>query len=125
MHKDFLDHVRRNVEDDALMSRDQILGIGLLIVSLIVIVVYGWLVFFTEYSMLILQLTGFIAVAGVFGILAWIGYTLATTPPPKPIEEIEKELEEELKKLEKEVSEEKPKEEAEKKEEAKEEKKQA
>ncbi len=124
MHKDFLDHVRRNVEVDTLMSRDQILGIGLLIVSLVVIVVYGWLVFFTEYSMLILQLTGFIAVAGVFGILAWIGYTLATTPPPKPIEEIEKELEEELKKLEKEVSEEKPKEEAEKKE-VKEEKKQA
>ncbi|MFZ8793387.1 MAG: transcriptional regulator, partial [Acidilobaceae archaeon] len=39
------------------------------------------------------------------GILAWIGYTLATTPPPKPIEEIEKEIEEELKKLEKEMAE--------------------
>jgi len=37
--------------------------------------------------------------------LAWIGYTLATTPPPKPVEEIEKELEEELKKLEEEVKE--------------------
>jgi len=47
----------------------------------------------------------FIAVAAVMGILAWIGYTLATTPPPKPIEEIEKELEEELKKLEKELQE--------------------
>jgi predicted DNA-binding transcriptional regulator len=33
-----------------------------------------------------------VAVVGVFGILAWIGYTLATTPPPKPIEEIEKEM---------------------------------
>jgi len=39
----------------------------------------------------------------VLGILAWIGYTLATTPPPKPIEEIEKEIEEELKKLEEEA----------------------
>jgi len=29
----------------------------------------------------------------VLGILAWIGYTLATTPPPKPIEDVEKELE--------------------------------
>ncbi len=101
------------------MNKDQVIGVGLLIVSIIVIIVYGWLVFFTEYAMLLLQLTGFIAVAGVFGILAWIGYTLATTPPPKPIEEIEKELEEELKKLEKETApEEKPKE-AEKKEEAK------
>jgi len=41
-----------------------------------------------------------IAVAGVLGILAWIGYTLATTPPPKPIEEIEKELEQESKQSE-------------------------
>ncbi|HDJ96884.1 MAG TPA: transcriptional regulator, partial [Thermofilum sp.] len=61
--------------------------------------------FLTEYTMLLLQLTAFIAIAGVLGILAWIGYTLATTPPPKPIEEIEKELEEELKKLEEEEKE--------------------
>jgi len=42
-------------------------------------------------------------VAAVLGILAWVGYALATTPPPKPIEEIEKEIEEELKKLEQEA----------------------
>ncbi|MEM3142148.1 MAG: transcriptional regulator, partial [Zestosphaera sp.] len=85
------------------MSRDQVIGYLLLAASAVVIVVYGWLVFATEYALLILKLTGFIAVAGVFGILAWIGYTLATTPPPKPIEEIEKEIEAELKKLESEV----------------------
>ncbi len=73
-----------------------------MVVSVVVIIVYGWLVFFTSWWVLILQLTGFIAILGVFGILGWIGYTLATTPPPKPIEEIEKELEEELKKLEEE-----------------------
>jgi len=63
---------------------------------------------FTEawLSLFVLKLTGFVAVAGVLGILAWIGYTLATTPPPKPIEEIEKELEEELNKLEKETKQE-------------------
>ncbi|MEM1603918.1 MAG: transcriptional regulator [Zestosphaera sp.] len=87
------------------MSRDQVIGYLLLAASAVVIVVYGWLVFATEYALLILKLTGFIAVAGVFGILAWIGYTLATTPPPKPIEEIEKEIEAELKKLESEVTE--------------------
>jgi len=38
-------------------------------------------------------------VAAALGIVAWIGYTLATTPPPKPIAEIEKELEDELKKV--------------------------
>ena len=41
-----------------------------------------------------------LAVTAVLFIAAWIGYTLATTPPPKPIEEIEKELEEELKQIE-------------------------
>jgi len=91
------------------MNKDQALGIGLLIVSIAVIIVYGWLVFFTEYAMLVLQITGFVAIVGVFGILAWIGYTLATTPPPKPIEEIEKELEEELKKLEEEEKKTSPK----------------
>lgn len=69
------------------------------------IIVYGWILFFTEWTLLLLQITGFVAVVAVLGILAWIGYTLATTPPPKPIEEIEKELEDELKKLEEEVKE--------------------
>ena len=101
------------------MSRDQAIGALLVAVSIAVIVVYGWLVFLSEWWMLILKITGFIAVLAVFGILAWIGYTLATTPPPKPIEEIEKELEEELKKLEAELKEEK------KGEEKKEEKKEA
>lgn len=96
------------------MSRDQLIGGILILISAAIIVVYGWLVFLppswsvfnTPVDLFILKLTGFIAVAGVFGILGWIGYTLATTPPPKPIEEIEKELEEELKKLESEVREE-------------------
>ena len=82
------------------MGRDQVIGVLLMVLAMVVVIVYGWVVFFTEWSLLLLQITGFVAVAGVFGILAWIGYTLATTPPPKPIEEIEKELEEELKNLE-------------------------
>ncbi len=107
------------------MSKDQLIGWSLLIGSAVVILVYVWLVWFPLWEgldIILLKLTGTIAVIGVFGILAWIGYTLATTPPPKPIEEIEKELEEELKKLEKEVkseeekSEEKKESESEKKE---------
>jgi predicted DNA-binding transcriptional regulator len=52
-----------------------------------------------------LQVSAFLAVVFALGIMAWIGYTLATTPPPKPIEEVEKEVEEELKKLETETKE--------------------
>ncbi|MCS7096335.1 MAG: transcriptional regulator [Nitrososphaerota archaeon] len=84
------------------MSRDQVIGSGLLAASLIIIIAYIWLVFFPPMhgaDILILKLTGTVAVAGIFAILGWIGYTLATTPPPKPIEEIEKEIEKELEKV--------------------------
>ncbi|MEM0267529.1 MAG: transcriptional regulator [Thermofilum sp.] len=84
------------------MNRDQAIGAALMVGSIAGIIIYGWLLT-SPYSFFILQLTAFVAVAGVLAILAWIGYTLATTPPPKPIEEIEKEIEEELKKLEEEA----------------------
>jgi predicted DNA-binding transcriptional regulator len=84
------------------MSRDQVVGAGILFISAVIIIAYLYLVFLTEFSLLLLQITAAVAVVGVFGILGWIGYTLATTPPPKPIEEIEKEIEEETKKIEEE-----------------------
>lgn len=82
------------------MNKDQVIGITLMSISLLAILVYAWILFFTEWATLLIQITLFIAVAGILGIIAWIGYTLATTPPPKPLEEIEKELEEELKQSE-------------------------
>ncbi|MEM4384757.1 MAG: hypothetical protein QXU44_12000 [Candidatus Caldarchaeum sp.] len=73
------------------MSKDQLIGGVIFAACTIGIFVYGWILFFTGWSLFLLQLTAFIAVAGVLGILAWIGYTLATTPPPASIEELEKE----------------------------------
>lgn len=82
-------------------ERDKLIGGGLIVVSIIVVLIYLYGLFFNEpLGQWLVKLTVFIAVAGVMGILGWIGYTLATTPPPKPIEEIEKEIEEELKKIE-------------------------
>ncbi len=60
-----------------------------------------------------------IAFIAIMGIGAWIGWTMATTPPPKPIEEITSEMEAEEKK----PTEEKPAEEAPKEEPKKPEKK--
>ena len=85
---------------------DRVIGALILVGSILGILVYFWLVFLSPWMLLTMQLTAFIAVAAVLVILAWIGYTLATTPPPKPIEEIEKELEEELKEIEAEAAEE-------------------
>jgi len=71
-------------------------GTVLMMASAIIIIAYIWLVFFPPLAgadIFLLKLTGAVAVAGIFAILAWIGYTLATTPPPKPIEEIASETE--------------------------------
>lgn len=88
------------------MHRDKAVGALLLLVSIAIIIAYAWLVFLTKYDVLVLKITAFAAVAAVFGILGWVGYALATTPPPKPIEEIEKEVEQALKEIEKQMQEE-------------------
>jgi len=81
-------------EVKSFVNKDQGLGVVILIASILGILIYGGLVFFAGLviSVWVLRITAFIAVAGVLAILAWIGYTLATTPPPQPIEELEKEL---------------------------------
>ncbi len=90
------------------MNKDQSIGAVLLLGSIIGVILYFWLVFLSAWWKEILQLTAFVAVGFVLFILGWIGYTLATTPPPKPIEEIEKEIEKETKEEAKEVKEETP-----------------
>ncbi|ACB40805.1 transcriptional regulator [Pyrobaculum neutrophilum] len=87
------------------MHRDKAVGLGLVAAGIVGIVLYGWLVFFSPWQLFILQLTAFAAVAAVLGILAWVGYALATTPPPKPIEEIEKEVQKALEEIEKQLKE--------------------
>jgi H+/gluconate symporter-like permease len=84
------------------MSKDQTIGALILIVCAIVIVGYitglflyptciqPWLNIGTNanvqfWLVAIPVLIGFIC---ILAIGAWIGYTMATTPPPKPTEEI-------------------------------------
>jgi predicted DNA-binding transcriptional regulator len=77
------------------MGKDQAIGGAILAVCVIVVV--GYLVLVVDPGLfslnasdvrldavLILVSAAFIAILGIGG---WIGYTMATTPPPKPIEE--------------------------------------
>ena len=48
-------------------------------------IIYFWLAFLSPWQTLTIQASAFIAVAAVLCIIAWIGYTLATTPPPEPL----------------------------------------
>ena len=66
------------------MSKDQTIGAVILAGGIVGIVVYAWLLY--AYAIVVLQITAFLAVAGILVILAWIGWTMATTPPPAPLE---------------------------------------
>jgi predicted DNA-binding transcriptional regulator len=68
------------------MNKDQGIGAVILVASVAGILVYAWLLF--TYAILVLQITAFIAVALVLIIAAWIGWTMATTPPPAPLEDM-------------------------------------
>lgn len=66
---------------------DKSVGIAIFISCIIVFIIYAWLLLVSEWSAIVLQLTVLAAVAGLLGVLAWIGYTMATTPPPPSAEQ--------------------------------------
>lgn len=66
------------------MNKDQGIGLVVLVASVVGIVLYAWLIY--AFTIPVLQITAFIAVAGILGIAAWIGWTMATTFPPAPFE---------------------------------------
>ena len=66
---------------------DKVLGYIILIGSLFGVACYFYLVFLSSWALLVVQVSAFLAVAAVLAIMAWIGYTLATTPPPEPLED--------------------------------------
>ena len=68
------------------MANDRAIGGGILVGSVVGIVVYGLLIYW--WPLLVLEITAFLAVLVLLAILAWIGYTMATTPPPEPITDI-------------------------------------
>jgi hypothetical protein len=83
------------------MSKDQAIGAAILLVCLIVAVGYTVTLFYPDWlvtigllqssaniQLWIIAIPVFVAFIAILIIGAWIGYTMATTPPPKPIEEI-------------------------------------
>ena len=84
-----------------MVGKDQ--GIGGAILAVCVIVAVGFVVLVVDPGLFSLNATSVRLVAvlvlvsaafiAILAIGAWIGYTMATTPPPKPIEEITAETE--------------------------------
>jgi predicted DNA-binding transcriptional regulator len=84
------------------MNKDQAIGGAILAVCVVVAVVYlvglfgypqliqPWLNVGSAVAVQFWLIAAPVAIAfvAILGIGSWIGYTMATTPPPKPIEEI-------------------------------------
>jgi H+/Cl- antiporter ClcA len=89
------------------MSKDQAIGGAIFIVCIVVAIGYLVTLFYPDWLVQIgllgstanvqfwvIAVPVFIAFVAIMFIGAWIGWTMATTPPPKPIEEIATEIEE-------------------------------
>jgi predicted DNA-binding transcriptional regulator len=94
-----------------MVSKDQAIGGVICLVCVLVAIGYTILVIFPGEVMGLLQqpvtaqttdsvrilavvIPVLVAFIAILAIGAWIGWTMATTPPPKPIEEITTEMEE-------------------------------
>jgi len=75
------------------MTDDKVLGGAILVGSLAGVVIYFWLLFMSPWAWLTVQVSALLAVGMCLLIMAWIGYTLATTPPPMPLEDFDFESE--------------------------------
>jgi 1,4-dihydroxy-2-naphthoate octaprenyltransferase len=86
-----------------MVSKDQAIGGLIFAVCLIVGILYTIGLFYYGYmqhpdfwtiEIWLLAIPVFLAFIAIMAIGAWIGWTMLTTPPPKPIEEITSEIEE-------------------------------
>jgi formate hydrogenlyase subunit 3/multisubunit Na+/H+ antiporter MnhD subunit len=86
-----------------MVSKDQAIGWVIFLVAVVVMIGYVVTLFFYEQiiqpvidvgstsdvQFWLIAIPVLIAFVAVLAIGAWIGWTMATTPPPKPIEEFE------------------------------------
>ena len=94
-----------------MVSKDQSIGGIIFLLCAVIAVLYVVTLFYPNWILSLQGLTVtdagkfqvqfwliavpvFIAFIAIMAIGAWIGWTMATTPPPKPIEEITTEIEE-------------------------------
>ncbi len=62
-------------------------GIAIFVSCIVGFIIYAWLLVVSPWSAIVLQLTVLAAVAGLLGVLAWIGLTMATATLPPSAEQ--------------------------------------
>jgi hypothetical protein len=82
-------------------NKDQTIGVLIFLVCVVVAIGYAATLFFPQHvlgwleprtaQLWIVAVPVLIAFLALLSVGAWIGWTMATTPPPKPIEKIQTE----------------------------------
>jgi hypothetical protein len=67
-----------DVTDMKKFSTSHRLGVLILLISLIGFTIYAYLLLLSNYDILVLKLTLLCFVAAIVGVIAWMGYTMAT-----------------------------------------------
>jgi predicted DNA-binding transcriptional regulator len=86
------------------LNKDQTIGAAILVVCLLIGVLYLATLFYPQWlntfgmqvaqsnvQFWVIAIPVLIAFVAILAIGGWIGWTMATTPPPKPIEELQTE----------------------------------
>jgi len=63
------------------MNKRKGTGISIFILCIGGFFLYAYLLMLSEWSPIILQLSVLMLVGGILGVVAWIGYVMATTKP--------------------------------------------
>ena len=63
------------------MDKRKGMGITIFILCISAFFIYAYLLMLSEWSGVVLQLSVLMIAGGLLGVVAWIGYTMATTKP--------------------------------------------
>jgi len=63
------------------MDKRKAMGITIFVLCITAFFLYAYLLMLSEWSPIVLQLSILMIAGGILGVVAWIGYVMATTKP--------------------------------------------
>ena len=63
------------------MDKRKGMGITIFVLCIAAFFIYAYLLMLSEWSPIVLQLSILMIAGGILGVVAWIGYVMATTKP--------------------------------------------
>ena len=63
------------------LDRRKGIGITIFVLCIVAFFLYAYLLMLSEWSPIVLQLSILMIAGGILGVVAWIGYVMATTKP--------------------------------------------